>query len=177
MFYKNITQAALVKATEEQVNGLWLCMQGLGKGQGSLCNLLDISESKTKNGFLKTHLPAGVLEGGRKEPRGLDTHVFESPGSVVGEKGGSMFVMLMKGKSQNREKRHPVPPWEEEGRHLPSKSVDLPSGTTGQWGGVFDRPPNDLPNADGMPGWSPHYAMYFHGAHANMNWLLPLVDY
>ena len=88
MLCKNITQAAFViKATEERVTGLWLCMQGLGKGQGSLCSLLDISEIKPKHGFLKTHLPAGVSEGGRKEPRGLGTNVFESPGSAVGKKG------------------------------------------------------------------------------------------
>lgn len=104
MFHKNTTHAALViKATEDSENGLWLCMRGLGKGQRGLCNLLDISESKTKNGFLKTRLPAGILEGDRKDkPRGLGILVFRSLGSLVGGKGVSVSVIFMEGKPQNR---------------------------------------------------------------------------
>lgn len=49
---------------------------------------------------------------------------------------------------------------EEEGGSPFSKPVDLSSSTIGQWGGAFDRSPNDLPNSDGMQGWSPHYAVF-----------------
>lgn len=59
VFYKNTTHTAFViKATEDRENGLWLFTQDLGKGEAGLCNLLDIAESKTKNGFLRTHFPA-----------------------------------------------------------------------------------------------------------------------
>lgn len=118
------------------------------------------------------------MEGGRKEETRLGIHVFESPDSIVW-KTESMFVMFIKGKPQNRKKETASRAafLEEEGGSPFSKSVVLPSGTIGQWGGAFDRSPNDLPNSDGMQGWSPHYAVCFPRAHANTNLLLSSVGY
>lgn len=102
----------------------------MGKGQGGLCNLLDVFKRKTKNGFLKTCLSVGIWHRGRKErPRGPGINVFESPDSIVGKEAVSMFVMFMKGKPQNRKKEKASfrGTWEKV-----SKSVDLPSDTIGQ---------------------------------------------
>lgn len=96
MFYKNTTDTALViKVTEDGENGLWLCAQDLGKGQGALCNLLDVFKSKPKNGFLKIHFSRGLGSGS-------GINIFASLDSRVGKEGVSMLAVFMKGKLQNR---------------------------------------------------------------------------
>lgn len=60
--------AFVIKAPEEKEDGLWLCMQGLGKGQGSLCNPVDISEGKSKD-FSRLVSQQGSWRGaGKKNP-------------------------------------------------------------------------------------------------------------
>lgn len=106
VFYKNTTHVALViKATEGRKKDFGYSRRIWGRDEEALGSLLDISVSRTKNRFLKTHLPANSPgKVARKNPNDLALMPLRVWVQKWEKKGVSIFVIFMKGKPKTRKK-------------------------------------------------------------------------